>query len=124
MIGGVRKKNGEIFPKEFIMRQTVYGGQNVILLNGRDISERLHFEQKLIKSEKQYRSLFERNLAGIYRTKVDGEIVDCNPSFAHILGYDNKEELIGKVNAIDLYVDKEYRAKEYSKTYQATRHNW
>ena len=34
------------------------------------------------RSEERYRSLFERSLAGVYRTTVDGRILDCNDAFA------------------------------------------
>ncbi len=41
----------------------------------------------LRRSEKRYRLLFERNLAGVVRATVDGRILDCNDAFARILGY-------------------------------------
>jgi PAS domain S-box-containing protein len=107
-------KDGVIFPKEFTMRRVIYEGQPCALILGRDTSEHNEFQEKMMESEKRYRSLFERNLAGIYRTKPDGEIVDCNQAFANILGYDSKDDLIGKVNAGDLYVDKENRKKNVS----------
>jgi diguanylate cyclase (GGDEF)-like protein/PAS domain S-box-containing protein len=55
-------------------------------------------------SERRYRLLFERNLAGLYRTTVDGKILDCNSAFARILGYPSREEVL-KVTALDLYSD-------------------
>jgi diguanylate cyclase (GGDEF)-like protein/PAS domain S-box-containing protein len=55
-------------------------------------------------SEQRYRLLFERNLAGIYRTTVDGRIVDCNSAFARILGYPSREDVL-KISALDLYSD-------------------
>ncbi|MFM9985683.1 MAG: PAS domain S-box protein [Flavobacteriales bacterium] len=50
----------------------------------------------------QYRHLFNRNLAGIYRATLEGKIISCNPAFAHIMGYLNEEELVG-MNTIKLY---------------------
>jgi PAS domain-containing protein len=32
--------------------------------------------------------LFERSLAGVYRTTAAGRILDCNPAFARVFGYD------------------------------------
>jgi diguanylate cyclase (GGDEF)-like protein/PAS domain S-box-containing protein len=55
-------------------------------------------------SERRYRLLFERNLAGLYRTSLDGRILDCNSAFARILGYSSREEVL-KVSALDLYSD-------------------
>lgn len=47
-------------------------------------------------SEERYRLLFERSLAGAYRTSVeDGRILDCNVSFCQMFGYSSREEVIG-----------------------------
>ncbi len=59
-------------------------------------------EMKLQASERQYRSLFERDVAGNYHTTLDGAIIDCNQAFARIFGYSNSEEIL-KINAAQLY---------------------
>jgi PAS domain S-box-containing protein len=51
-------------------------------------------EKALRQSEERYRLLFERNLAGLYRSTLDGHILDCNPSFARIFGYASPEEVL------------------------------
>lgn len=61
-------------------------------------------DSALRTSERRYRLLFERNLAGLYRTTIDGRILDCNSAFARILGYPSREEVL-KVSALDLYSD-------------------
>ena len=35
----------------------------------------------------RYRQLFEHNLAGIFRCDLEGRVLDCNDSFAQMLGY-------------------------------------
>lgn len=47
-------------------------------------------------SETRFRSLFERNLAGVYQSTVDGKLLECNESFARILGYDSVEEVMSR----------------------------
>ena len=42
----------------------------------------------------QYRVLFERNLAGIFRATLDGRIVDCNDAYARILGYEGRTRFL------------------------------
>lgn len=42
----------------------------------------------------RYRVLFDRNVAGIILTKVDGRIVDCNEPYARILGFDSSHEVL------------------------------
>jgi len=61
-------------------------------------------DSALRASERRYRLLFERNLAGLYRTTLDGRILDCNSAFARILGYPSREDVL-KVSALDLYSD-------------------
>jgi len=50
----------------------------------------------------RYRLLFDRSLAGIYRTTLDGRILDCNESLAAMLGYSSREEVL-RHGAVDLY---------------------
>ncbi len=59
-------------------------------------------------NEARYRVLFERNLAGVYRTTTDGQILDCNDSCARIFGYDSREEFLATA-ATDLYFDRTER---------------
>ena len=54
-------------------------------------------EKALRQSEQRYRLLFERNLAGVYRSTLDGRILDCNQSFVRIFGYVSQEEVLGIV---------------------------
>ncbi|HEY4839481.1 MAG TPA: MHYT domain-containing protein [Candidatus Acidoferrales bacterium] len=49
---------------------------------------------ELESAEQRYRLLFERSLAGIMRTTLDGPILDCNQACARILGYASREELM------------------------------
>jgi PAS domain S-box-containing protein len=61
------------------------------------------FEQ-LKNSELRYRSLFERNLAGVFCTAPDGTYLDCNEAYAHILGYASRDEVLSS-NALELYAN-------------------
>ncbi len=58
-----------------------------------DITGEPEIEEARRMSEARFRNLFERNLAGVYRTTLDGRVIDCNESFARILGYSSREEL-------------------------------
>lgn len=68
-----------------------------------DITEKKKYEEALEKSEEKFRQLYERNLSGVYRSTIDGEVLDCNPSFAIILGYDSVEEVLETGNALNFY---------------------
>src|SRR5262249_49450834 len=47
-------------------------------------------ERELHASEQRYRLLFQRSLAGVYQSTIDGRLLDCNDAFARMLGYDSR----------------------------------
>jgi diguanylate cyclase (GGDEF)-like protein/PAS domain S-box-containing protein len=61
-------------------------------------------DDALRSSEQRYRLLFERNLAGLYRSTLDGRILECNSAFARILGYPSRDEVL-RLTAWDLYAE-------------------
>ena len=76
-----------------------------------DITARKHAEDtlrereaQLRRSEARYRLLFERSFVGIFRTRADGIVMDCNDAFARILGYTGADEMRGR-NVADHYVE-------------------
>ena len=69
-----------------------------------DITERRQADEALRASEKRYRLLFERNLAGVFRSTIGGRFLGCNQAAAHLLGYDSPDEVLA-VPVADLYFD-------------------
>jgi PAS domain S-box-containing protein len=83
-----------------------------------DISERKQAEEALRGSEERYRMLFERGIAGVALTSLEGEILDCNETWAHLLGYENAGERRGR-SIREHYVrpgDREAVLVEYGRT--------
>jgi len=68
----------------------------------RDITERKQVEMAWRAAERRYRVLFEKNLAGILRTRLDGRVLECNEAFARMLGYDSSHEA-AQLNAQAFY---------------------
>lgn len=65
---------------------------------------------ELRASEMKYRSIYDNSQVGIFRTRLeDGLIIDANSRCIEMMGYDSSEEVIGKVKAMDFYVDIESR---------------
>jgi PAS domain S-box-containing protein len=79
-------------------------------------------ETALLLSEARYRSLFERNMAGVFRSTLDGHLLDCNQAFAQMFGY-GREELLGLPSHV-LYPggkdEREARMVEFRKVGQFT----
>lgn len=53
------------------------------------------FQERRV-SEERYRLLFEQNVAGVFRSTLDGRILDCNAALVSCFGYDSREELIAQ----------------------------
>jgi PAS domain S-box-containing protein len=62
----------------------------------------------LRESEERLRTLIDRVPVGVYRTTLDGQILDDNPALVRMLGYPGRESLL-KANAAGFYVDAEVR---------------
>jgi len=102
-------RDGRRVPLEVSARVIHQDGKAVgVQGNARDISERRRSEQALRDSESRYRLLFERNLAGVYRSTLDGRILDCNEAFARAYGYASVEEALAQ-QATSLYADADGR---------------
>jgi diguanylate cyclase (GGDEF)-like protein/PAS domain S-box-containing protein len=91
-------RDGRQIPIEVATRVVYRDGQPVGLQGiGRDLTERK-------ANEARYRLLFERNLAGVYRTTVGGRVLDCNEACARMFGFDSREDLLD-AQAPELYFD-------------------
>lgn len=64
--------------------------------------------RELSASERRYRLLFERNLAGVYRSRIDGEVLDCNDACARIFGFESREDFL-QSHASDFFFEPEHR---------------
>ncbi|MHA1987070.1 MAG: sensor histidine kinase [Promethearchaeota archaeon] len=89
-----KKKNGEIFPAEVSSSLFTIGEEKFIQGVVRDITSRKESESKLKESERKYRDMVNNLDLGFYQVDWQGNILDYNPAFSLILGFDPSENII------------------------------
>jgi two-component system, sensor histidine kinase and response regulator len=50
--------------------------------------------RELESSEERYRMLFQRSLAGVYQSTLEGALLDCNDAFSRMLGFGSREDCL------------------------------
>lgn len=101
-----KRKNGSVFPGEtgvFYLRDFKSNVTGFIGLI-RDISDRIEAETALKQSEKKYREFFEKDLSGDFLSTIDGKLIDCNPAFLRIIGYQSLED-INENHLLSIYIN-------------------
>ncbi|MFX1327161.1 MAG: PAS domain S-box protein [Promethearchaeota archaeon] len=91
-----KKKNGKIFLAEVSSSMFEVGGHRIIQGIVRDITVRILTEKMLKESEEKYRSMINNLDLGFYQLRWDGILINHNPAFCEILGYEPSENLISK----------------------------
>ncbi|MBC8047046.1 MAG: PAS domain S-box protein [Fimbriimonadaceae bacterium] len=74
---------------------TVDNGEQLLMSMLEDIEEKKKSENALLVSKEKLRAVYEGSPMGILITKQPGIIIDVNPAFEEMIGYEAKE-LIGK----------------------------
>jgi len=78
------------------------------LLEAESRRERKRAEVALRESKEKYQSLFERNISGAFVSTPDGRLLECNPAFVRMFGFDSIEDAKA-TNVSALYSDPEKR---------------
>jgi len=91
-------------PSESAMLQTI-GQQVGLLLRNARLVEDAEIRRRLAEAAKEhYQLLFDRNLAGVFRTTWDGRMIECNEALARLLGHRRPQDALRR-NAWDFYAD-------------------
>lgn len=80
---------------EFVCLTDNDGNPFEIQSMGFDITKEKKATEKLKKSEKKYKTLFQDSPDG-YLILSEGKFIDCNSAALNILGYEDKDQLVGK----------------------------
>jgi two-component system cell cycle sensor histidine kinase/response regulator CckA len=94
-----QRADGSSFDVELRVTPVEFEGKAGFQAILRDITARKRMEAELRGSEEKYRLLFERNLAGVYRSTVDGRLLECNRAFARMMGYASPAEAMAQPSA-------------------------
>ncbi len=74
---------------------------------------------RIRSTEARYRGLFDRSLAAMYISELDGTIIDVNQAFIELLGYKSRAEVLGrKIRSTHL---PEHVLKTYSELLMTTK---
>ena len=77
-----------------------------------DLTELKATQEELIRAEHLYRNMYQNAVQAMFQSKLSGELIRVNPSYAHILGYGSPEELLNfKESANKLYFNPEDRSR-------------
>ncbi len=106
------KKNGKRFPVVIHSKRKVKEDGVFVIGTIIDLTPQKKAEKQLDRTKKKYAELFEHSAEGLYQAGKNGKLFNVNTSFAKILGYKSKEDMLENVsNVKDIYVDKEKRKK-------------
>lgn len=84
------------------------------------LQEKSTLEEALKSSEEKYRDIFENSIEGIFQSTLDGKLLNVNPAYAQVFGYNSPQEMISRVNCIEteLYFRPEDRQLLIKKLYK------
>ncbi len=71
----------------------------------RDMGERRLAQQMLARTRADYDALVRRAVYGVYRAEGNTRLLDANPAFVELLGYETREELMALNLGVDVYAD-------------------
>jgi two-component system, cell cycle sensor histidine kinase and response regulator CckA len=104
-----KKKDGTIIDVEIISHSIEWNGRPARIVLANDVTERKRTEEALRESEKQYRSLFDGMMDGVYRSTHDGKFVEVNPAMVEMFGFNSKEEMLQVDIKKELYFEQSDR---------------
>jgi PAS domain S-box-containing protein len=70
-----------------------------------DITEGKRIEKQLRDSEKKFQYLFNNAQVALFRTSIDGKLIEINKRYAKVAGYSSIEDCIAEFNAAQAWYD-------------------
>jgi PAS domain S-box-containing protein len=104
------QKNKNIIYIEHNSSKIEIAGEKLIVTFIRDITEKKKSQEELFRNKEWFKQLYEKSQSAIFKSTLDGKILDCNLVYANLLGYNSVEEII-TVNTKNFYWNPEDRKK-------------
>jgi PAS domain S-box-containing protein len=82
------RADGSSFPAMVHMSPMELGGQELVIMALRDMTQRQRAEEALHASSERYRQIVQTAAEGIWMTNADDRTTFVNPTLAHMLDYD------------------------------------
>ncbi len=92
-------KNGSNIPVQLNAQLVSINGENIGQGTLHDIRARIKFDEKLQSSERTFRTIWEKSIAGMRLTDKNGQVVMCNHAYAEMVGKP-KSEIEGKLFSV------------------------
>jgi len=101
----IRRKDGTwlVFESTASVIRSPAGEPQKLVIVNRDVTERKKAAESLRQSESGFRSVVEDAPYGIFRCRSDGKILSANPALQRMLGYEDREELLRRNLAEDVF---------------------
>ncbi len=97
------KADGTKFPAEITTAlMTDETGPYAVMAIGRDITERKHVANELLKSEEKSRRIVENSPIGILTATLEGEVISANQAAVLVFGYNSEESFKSSVNTVGI----------------------
>ncbi|MTW14257.1 PAS domain S-box protein [Pseudoduganella eburnea] len=90
-----RRSDGEYFPAMVQLAPLQLGGQAMVLVSLRDMTQRQRAEEALQASSERYRLIVQTAAEGIWMCDANEQTSFVNPTMAHMLGY-QVEHMMGR----------------------------
>ncbi len=101
-----RRKDGGEFPVDIMLSPMETADGRVVISVIRDVSDRKRAQEAILRSEQQFRALFEFSPDSIVASDPEGRIIEMNARVESMFGYE-RAELAGQ--SIDILVPERFR---------------
>lgn len=91
----LRRQDGREWDAECSAHSITVAGRRLVVVNPKDISDRLAAENALRQSESRFHRLFLQAPICIALADLEGRYTQANPAFCRLLGY-REDEIVGK----------------------------